>query len=76
MFLKVHSATLKRMFSSTSGAPIRELIYAKRLENGQGSTFDFEAKSRDRVDVSYSTFWNDFTHYSYYAEPSAKFPAI
>jgi len=75
MFLRVHTA-FKRSFSTTAAAPIKELIYAKRCENGQGSSFAFEAAGQDKVDVSYSTFWNDFTHYSYYADPSAKFPVI
>ena len=43
-------------------------MYARLCENGQGSAFQFETKDGvdDRVDVSYSTFWNDFSHYSFH----------
>ena len=34
-------------------------------ENGQGSKFKFRLRdSRQLVSVNYSTFWNDFSHYS------------
>lgn len=35
------------------------------------------AQGHDKIiDVSYSTFWNDFSHYSFYGEPTAGNPAI
>ena len=65
----------KRLFSS--GREKLELLYAKRCENGQGSSFMFQnMKKEERVDVSYSTFWNDFSHYSFYGPPSSKVSTI
>ena len=47
-------------------------MFAKRIENGQGSSFSFESsRPQDKIDVSYSTFWNDFTHYSFHADAAA-----
>ena len=59
-----------RQFSSNNVENL-PLLYAKRCENGQGSSFKFEIPEANRVpdhliNVSYSTFWNDFTHYSFY----------
>ena len=71
-------AITKRLFNSTSANPAN-LIYAKRCENGQGSTFAFNVPKEledHQVDVAYSTFWNDFTHYSFYGEPAGDFQAI
>lgn len=63
----------KRLFSTLN---TKSLVYAKRCENGQGSSFAFvnndKTSSEGRVDVSYSTFWNDFTHYSFYSQDGAK----
>lgn len=28
------------------------------------------------IDVAYSTFWNDFSHYSFYGQPTSEFPAV
>ena len=63
----------KRLFS-TQEATGRFLRYAKRCENGQGSSFKFSMadtcmkEAAGNIDVSYSTFWNDFSHYSFYTE--------
>ena len=67
----------KRLFSTTVNTrAVQNLVYAKRCENGQGSSFAFtaidQASSEGRVDVSYSTFWNDFTHYSFYSQDESK----
>ena len=68
----------KRLFSTTvnNTRAAKNLVYAKRCENGQGSSFAFtandQALAEGRVDVSYSTFWNDFTHYSFYSQDESK----
>ena len=50
-----------RAFSSSN-----TLIYAKLCQNGQGNKFKFTNPSNVIYDVNYSTFWNDFSHYSIY----------
>lgn len=59
-----------RQFSAQSAAahPEQTLVYAKRCENGQSNKFMLRAINEEKppVDVSYSTFWNDFSHYSLY----------
>ena len=54
------------------------MLYARRCDNGQGSSFVFKGSEVEgrSIDVTYSTFWNDFSHYSFYGEPSAESPAI
>ena len=41
---------------------------AVRCDNGQGNCLNFRTKDgvEDMIDVAYSTFWNDFSHYSFY----------
>ena len=63
----------KRLFSTTASSSTgngHELLYARRSDNGQGSSFVFRGDpsedSKSKIDVSYSTFWNDFSHYSFY----------
>lgn len=64
---------LSRTFTSSvegSDQLARRLMFAKRAHNGQGSMFKFhydeETAGESKVNVSYSTFWNDFSHYSAY----------
>ena len=40
------------------------LLYAKRIGIGQGSKITVKIDSD--IPLTYKTFWNDFTHYSYY----------
>ena len=40
--------------------------FAKLAQNGQGSKFQFYAQTP--INVRYSTFWNDFTYYTYNME--------
>ena len=76
----------KRLFSTAGAAEStrngHELLYARRSDNGQGSSFVFRGNQPQpsddgsRIDVSYSTFWNDFSHYSFYGEPTEQYPAV
>jgi hypothetical protein len=45
-------------------------VFAKRVECGQGSHFRFTQYENDsrRINFTYATFWNDFSHYSIYEE--------
>ena len=53
-----------RLFSSQNKKATR-LVFAKLCENGQGSNFRFRLKDNTKlVNVNYTTFWNDFSHYS------------
>jgi len=49
----------------TFSTAIRPLAFAKRCDIGQGSQFQIH-HTKSKVDVTYSTFWNDFSHYSAY----------
>ena len=59
------SSAAAAAFSSTSN---NSLMYAKLCQHGQGSKFVFQNKSNKTYDVNYSTFWNDFSHYSVYGQ--------
>ncbi len=52
-----------RTFSTAAAQ--RPLAFAKRCDIGQGSQFKLH-HLQSKVDLSYSTFWNDFSHYSAY----------
>ena len=58
----------QRMFSS------KVLQFARLSENGQGNLFKYHheasKESQAKVNFSYSTFWNDFSHYSVYDDAS------
>jgi len=51
-----------------------ELVFARRCDNGQGNQVNFQASAKHGctypIDFTYSTFWNDFSHYSYYVNDS------
>eukprot|EP00347_Sterkiella_histriomuscorum_P019042 403343188 len=47
----------------------KQLLFAHLCENGQGNQFKFHQDEKylsDQVNFNYSTFWNDFSHYSIY----------
>ena len=52
-----------RTFSTVAAQ--RPLAFAKRCDIGQGSQFKLH-HLQSKFDLSYSTFWNDFSHYSAY----------
>ena len=63
------SARLSLCKSFVQGRKFSSLVYARRAENGQGGTLRFDGADAP-IDVSYSTFWNDFTHYSFHVADS------
>lgn len=63
----------QRLFT-TQARQLARQVYAKLCENGQGSNFRFRLRDKTRiVNVNYSTFWNNFSHYQL-AEETSKGP--